>query len=307
MKKKQLQNYVEYYPFRMLIGILKGLPYAWSQGFILALFDLVGYRLGVRKSIAKNQLSKVYPTWSGLQIEQTLRKMYRQMGLNICEVYLAKDADLDRKSALLGTKHMDAALAMGNGVILATAHFGNWEAARLLPLHDIPLSVITKRQRNHLFDVYTNAIRTRNGLHIIDMKRGLRDIVADLKQNRVVCILADQNAGSAGLVLDFLGFPASHWKGVAKLSLRYQIPIIPGFVVRQADDSLRFEFSPMLYYPELADDEENYATVLQDIASITEAYIHRYPEQWFWVHKRWKHAYDMFEDATADVKTRLRS
>ncbi len=94
--------------------------------------------------------------------------------------------------------------------------------------------------------------------------------------------------------MDFLGFPASHWKGVAKLSLRYQLPIIPGFIVRTDDDKLRFEFSEMLYYPELEDVEENYEVVLKDIIQATEYYIRKYPEQWFWVHKRWKKAYDMF-------------
>lgn len=250
--------------------------------------------MGIRKQIAFKQMTRVYPTWTASKIERILRSMYRQMALNICEIYLMDDRTLNAKSSIIGQQHIDEALAMGKGAILATAHFGNWEAARILPLRDIPVSVITKRQRNSLFDDYTNAIRERNGVHTIDMRRGLRDIISDLKQNRMVAILADQNAHSSGLVLDFLGFPASHWKGVAKLSLRYQIPIVPGFVVRAEDDSLRFEFSQMLHYPQLKDDEANYARVLNDITCVTEEYIHHYPEQWFWVHKRWKYAFDMF-------------
>jgi len=112
----------------------------------------------------------------------------------------------------------------------------------------------------------------------------------DLSENRMLAILADQNAGSRGLIHDFLGFPASHWKGVAKLSLRYKIPIVPGFVVRQPDDSLIFRFFPILQYPDLADKEENYPKVIGDINARTEELIHQHPEQWFWVHKRWKGA-----------------
>ncbi|HOA29594.1 MAG TPA: lysophospholipid acyltransferase family protein [Candidatus Cloacimonadota bacterium] len=290
-----LQNKLEYYSFRGLIVLLSALPYASRKAIVCLLFDLVGYRFGIRREVAVKQMRKVYPDWSQTTIKRHVKKLYRQMALNILEVYLMDDATLNARSVIVGEEYVNEALALGRGAILATAHFGNWEAARILPLRDMPVSVITKRQRNKLFDAYTNGIRERNGVHTIDMKRGLRDILKDLRENRIVAILSDQNAGSAGMVLDFLGYPASHWKGVAKLSLRYDIPIIPGFVVREEDDTLRFEFHPMLRYPDLADDEANYRVVLSDITRITEEYIHKYPHQWFWVHKRWKHAYDMFK------------
>ncbi|MCK9584088.1 MAG: lysophospholipid acyltransferase family protein [Candidatus Cloacimonetes bacterium] len=295
MHRKKLINILEYYPFRALVALLKAMPYPVSKAFVLSLFHHIGYGVGIRRDVASIQLKKVYPDWPPERIKEVLKGLYRQMGLNIIEEYLMSDAQLAQKSEIKGREYVDEALAMGRGAILATAHFGNWEAARILPLKGIPLSVITKKQRNTLFDDYTNAIRERSGVHVIDMKRGLRDIISDLKDNRMVAILADQNAGSRGLVLDFLSYPASHWKGVAKLSLRYQIPIVPGFAVRTEDEGLCFEFSPMIYHPELKDQEENYEKVLSQIIAITEAYIHKYPEQWFWVHKRWKHAFDMFQ------------
>jgi len=279
----------------VLISLLASLPYTFSKSFVCVLFDLIGYRIGIRRNVAIRQMQKVYPAWSMATIRRNVKELYRQMALNIVEVYLMDDATLNARSVIVGGEHVNEALALGRGAILATAHFGNWEAARILPLRGMPISAITKRQRNRLFNDYTNKIRERNGMHTIDMKRGLRDILKDLRENRIVAILADQNAGSAGMVLDFLGYPASHWKGVAKLSLRYDIPIIPSFAVREEDDTLRFEFRPMLRYPELADDEANYGVVLSDITRITEEYIHKYPHQWFWVHKRWKHAYDMFK------------
>lgn len=296
MHRKDILNTLEYYPFRGLIKLLKLMPYGISKGFVLGLFGLFGYRLGIRKKVAYTQLRKVYPHFSDEHLRSILKGVYRQMALSIVEEYVLDDQRLLENSSIIGQEYVDKALSYGRGVILATAHFGNWEAARILPLKGLNVSVIAKKQRNTLFDAYTNSIRERNGVHVIDMKRGLRDIIADLKGNRIVAILADQNAGSKGMVLDFLGFPASHWKGVAKLSLRYKIPILPGFVVRDPDDKLRFEFSPIIYKPELEDQEENYPVILSEIIRVTEAYINQYPDQWFWVHKRWKHAYDMFED-----------
>lgn len=295
MPKNFLLNRLEYYPFRVLVALLRLLPYRCSKAIVVWLFSSVGYGLGIRRDVAEKQLRAVYPQWDESKIKSVLKDVYRQMALNIIDEYLVSDDDLLKKSEIKGKEHLDNALKEGRGVILATAHFGNWEAARVLPMVGVPLSVIVKRQRNRLFDDYTNRIRTRSGLRIIDMKRGLKGMMGDLKENRVVAILADQNAGKNGLIMDFLGFPASHWKGVAKISLRYQIPIVPGFVVRNADDSLTFEFHEPIIEHRLSDEEENYVLVLEKVNQHIESYIHEYPSQWFWVHKRWKHAHDFFE------------
>ncbi len=93
--------------------------------------------------------------------------------------------------------------------------------------------------------------------------------------------------------MNFLGFPASHWKGVAKLSLRYRVPIVPCFARRSEDDRIVFEFFPVILHNDLDDKEENYKIVLEEVNKILEHQIREHPEQWFWVHLRWKHSYDM--------------
>lgn len=258
-----------------------------------ALFLGIGYGLGIRRKIAMKQLTVVYPQKPVSDRRDILKKLYRNMALTIFEVYLTSDEKLFTDSQITGQDNVDMALSLGRGAILATAHFGNWEAARILPKAGIPLSVITKTQRNKKFDAYTKAIRERCGVRTIDMTRGLRDIVHQLGEGRLVAILIDQAAGAKGLMLDFLGFPASHWKGVAKLSLRYRVPIVPGFARRNDEDRIVFEFLPPLLHEELEDKDENYPIVLGELNGIIEAYIHKWPEQWFWVHKRWKHGYDM--------------
>lgn len=295
IKYKHIQNALEYYPFRVLIALLRALPYKLSRAIIVFMFQTLGYHLRIRRDVAETQIKHVYPNWSAERVNRLIKAVYRQMALNIAEEYLMDDATLSAKSDIIGLEFMREAQELDRGVVIATAHFGNWEAARILTTLGIPLSVIVKKQRNTMFDSYTNAIRTRSGLHIIDMKRGLREILADLSDKRVVAILADQNAGSRGIMLDFLGYPASNWKGVAKLSLRYKIPIVPGFVIRSPQDRIQFEFSKMIYHPELEDNEENIVVILNKIIKVTEEYIHKYPDHWFWVHKRWKHGYDMFK------------
>ncbi len=294
MPRKELVNKIEYYSFRAWLAGFKIMPRPMVRCILVFLFLVVGYGIGIRKSVAIKQLRRIYPDKNDSFIRAILKKMYIGMALTIQEIYLTDDKRLFNMCRIRGREYVDDALAMGRGAILATAHFGNWEAARILPMAGIPLSAIAKTQRNTLFDNYTNKIRKSCGLKVINMSRGLRDIVHQLGEGRLVAILMDQNAGKAGLMMDFLGYQASHWKGVAKLSLRYKVPIVPGFARRDEDGTLVFEFYPPILHEDLPDDEENYYTVLQEVNRIIEAQILKYPEQWFWVHKRWKYGFDMF-------------
>ncbi|MDD2228326.1 MAG: lysophospholipid acyltransferase family protein [Candidatus Cloacimonetes bacterium] len=294
MPSKELVNKIEYYSFRAWLAGFKLLPRFVVRYLLISLFHIVGYRMGIRKQIALKQLRQVYPDSTLSSLNIILKKMYHNMALTVLEEYLTDDETLFSMCKITGREFVDEALSLGRGAILATAHFGNWEAARILPKAGIPLSVIAKAQRNNLFDNYTNDIRRRCGLKVIDMKKGLRDIVKQLHEGRFVAILMDQNAGSSGLMMDFLGFPASHWKGVAKISLRYQIPIVPGFARRTEDGTIVFEFSKPILHEELDDKEQHYRVVLEEVNKIIEKEIYMYPDQWFWVHKRWKHGFDMF-------------
>ncbi len=280
----------------MFISTFRVLPYSISKAITLGLFYLAGYRLGIRRKVAEAQLHKVFPELSSAEIDRIVRKMYRNLALSALETYVTKDDILVSSTEISGREYVDQALSMNKGALLVTAHFGNWEAARVIPARGIPVAVIAKKQRNTLFNDYTDKMRSRQGAYIIDMKNALRGITKYLSQNSLVGILADQNAGGRGLVTNFLGYPASHWKGAAKISLKMKIPIIPGFALRTEKDNICVVFEPVIYHPDWDDSEENCLKLIQEINLILEKYIKKYPEQWFWVHKRWKGAYDMFKE-----------
>jgi len=279
-----------------MIAGLKAMPQSFARRLAIGVFELFGYHLGIRKFVAQRQLSRVFPDMSIGRQRKVLRSMYRKMALGALESYVIADSQLIETTSVSGRENVVEALSSGRGAILLTAHFGSWEAARILPALGIPLSVIAKKQRNRLFNDYTDRVRQKQGAQVIDMKKGLRAIMERLEQNELVAILADQNAGARGLVTDFLGYPASHWKGAAKLSLRKKIPILPAFALRKDDDLLEIVFETPIYHPEWEDNEENCVKLIAEGNSIIETYIRRYPDQWFWVHKRWKYAYDMFSE-----------
>ncbi|HOH46411.1 MAG TPA: hypothetical protein PLX59_01110, partial [Candidatus Cloacimonadota bacterium] len=154
---RRIQNRLEYIAFRGAVAILKTLPYHVAKEVLCGLFDLIGYRIGIRKKVALIQLEKAMPELDKSTRHSVLRKHYRMMALNAAEEYLLSADEMHARSFTTGREHCDEAFALGKGVILGTAHYGNWEAARVFPLFGIPVSVITKKQRNRLFNSYTDA------------------------------------------------------------------------------------------------------------------------------------------------------
>lgn len=287
MKRNAAVNWLEYLFFRAALFKLKLLPYKWGKWLLTRLFVWVGYGFGIRRHVADKNLEMAFGDMDASERRELLKNVYHNLGLTAAELYLQPEDKLLKSIEFLGKEHLEQALAMGRGAILATAHFGNWEAARVLPHFDIPLAVVTKKQHNPLFEKYNSTLRQKHGLKLIDHESGLKDIMRWLSKNGVVAILTDQNAGDTGLVMDFLGSPASHWKGVAKIALRYGVPIVPGFALRDKDGGIQMRFEAMLPTQGLKDDEENIREVTKEVGSVIETYVRKWPEQWFWVHRRW--------------------
>jgi len=288
---RKLQNRAEYVAFRFAVEVFRLLPYSLSKAIIIGIFDIIGYNIGVRRELAEQQLMDVFPDLSMTERNKIIRNVYRNMALNVIDIYLLSDKQLFEMSRFENSECLQEALSRKKGVLLITGHFGDWEApCRMLPMAGYGLAMITKKQRNRLFDDFTNAIRERQGGTIIDMKNALKGVLEHTNHNDLIGILIDQDAGKRGVLVDFLGKPASNWKGTAKIALRYQIPIVPGFVIRNKDESLTFRFEKMIDPSGMKDTEENIMQLIKSMNKALEDKIRQYPEQWFWVHKRWKGA-----------------
>lgn len=267
------------------------MPYTLAKHLLIGLFDLIGYRIGIRRKLAIKQLQEIFPQYDKQQSSKIIRRMYRHMAINAAEIYLISDKRLLSICSFENRQFAEEALSRKKGALLITGHFGNWEAPlRILPMVGLGVAAITKKQRNARFDDYTTRIRQRQGGTIIDMNMALRGVLEHTKHNDLIGILIDQNAGKRGILMDFLGKPASTWSGTAKMALRFQIPIVPGFVIRDADDRLVFHFDQLIDPAGLVDNEENVALITASMNAALEEQIRKSPEQWFWVHKRWKGA-----------------
>jgi KDO2-lipid IV(A) lauroyltransferase len=174
-------------------------------------------------------------------------------------------------------------------VLALTAHFGNWELLTVsAALLDIPLGILYRPLDFKPIDRFFVNLRTRFGAKVIPQKRALREILRSLGGGEIIALLMDQNVDwYEGVFVDFMGRRACTNKGLALIALKSEAPVVPVFMVRR-----RNGFTT-IFLPEIPlikngdktrDIEENTAQYNKVIAS----FLHQYPEQWFWLHQRWK-------------------
>lgn len=289
MKKQQLSK-IEFNFFISIIRLFRQFPFSVAEKILANLMRFGGTILRLRYDVASTNLKMVFPDFNKKQIKDIISTMYYDMGRTVAETYFADNDDILNNSEIVGFDNIYKALESGKGAILATLHMGNWELAGIAIARKTKMSVVLKRQRNRYFDKYTNELREKEDIVLINKKNALRPILSLLKQNYVVGILMDQNAGKNGIVTDFLGHPASTFVGTAKIAIKQKCPIIPAVAYRDKDGKNHFVVEEPILTSDITNTPENVKALTEQVSKRLENYIIKYPSQWFWVHKRWKGA-----------------
>jgi KDO2-lipid IV(A) lauroyltransferase len=182
---------------------------------------------------------------------------------------------------------LHALLECGRGTLILAGHLGNWElGASAVAACGVPIDVVAQRQRNPLFDRAMNEARRRLGSGVIERGETMRAGLRALRQNRVLAIVADQNAGPTGVFLPFFGKLASTTRGPAILAARARAPILLGVPLRQSSGRMLVRFELIADAERSCADEA--AHIMGDYLSALENAVRSAPEQYFWHHKRWK-------------------
>ena len=182
------------------------------------------------------------------------------------------------------------AMEHGNGVLGLTGHFGNWELmAAAISIHFGPGAVLVRPIDFRPMDQLIYALRSRFGAEVIAKGGAMRRVLGVLKEKKIVGILLDQNVDwYEGVFVDFLGRQACTNKGLALLALKTNAPVIPTFSVRQRDGRYRIIFENEVNLVRTGDKTRDVEDNTALFTGIIERYIRRYPDHWFWFHKRWK-------------------
>ena len=265
-----------------------------AKGIADAIADL-GRALTPRwRRTAQTNIAMAFPGWEPEKRARILRECYRNLGRNLLAI-----ARLPRLTPLNvgrwihydGFEHYENALARGRGVIFLTAHLGAWElSAAAHALYGHPMWLMVRPLDNPFLDRLIDARRRLFGNRTIRKKDSAREVLAVLRNNAAVGILADQNAGgSDGVFVDFFGRKASATKGVAQIAARTGAAIVPGFAVwDDADQRYVLKFYPAIQLADSSDREADLLENTQRCQTAIERAIRERPGQWLWIHRRWK-------------------
>ncbi len=239
-------------------------------------------------------LRLAFPDWDEARRRKVIRGMVRSIGWMAGEFsqfpkYTRQN--IERIVVLDGFENFAAAQQKGKGVIFLTGHMSAWELAPFAhALYGHPLHFLVRPIDNSRVDTLVDHYRCLSGNRPIEKNRSARAILEVLRDQGTVGILADVNTTLAeGVFVDFFGIPACSTTGIARIALRTDAPVVPGFL--HWDENLRkyrLRFEPAVPLVRSGDDEADVRETTARFMKVIEDYARTYPDQWLWVHKRWK-------------------
>lgn len=295
-QKRPLKRRIAYLLLRVFTAIMAGLawllPLSWLRRLATAIAYIICAFVPSRLRLAQENLRQVFrDRFDAAQ----RRQIARRATVNICKTMIEllkmrhlTPQQVTEQVSLRGQQHLWAALERGKGVILLTAHFGNWElGGARLAAEGFPMAVIARDANEGFAARLINQARERHGERVL-AREDLGEIVRVLRDNRCLAILPDQHAAQGGIVVDFLGRPAATATGVATLALRIGCAVVPLFGPRQPNDSIDGYILPAVELIRTGDRDRDIRENTELINRIIGEQITKYPEQWLWLHDRWK-------------------
>jgi KDO2-lipid IV(A) lauroyltransferase len=287
-KKNRTQLWAEYIFAYCLVTALRFLPLglaAWLAASAAKVLDRAVPRL---RRIARLNLAMALPELDPAKRESIVDGTFGGIGRLLLAVARFPSLDASNINTWIGyegLEHYAAAKQAGRGVLVATAHLGNWELSAFAhAMMTEPMNVMVRPLDNRLIDRLVEDRRTLSGNRLIFKRDAARAVLKALKNNEAVGVLIDQNTSeNEGVFVDFFGKLACAGSGFVKLAYRSQAPVVPGFALWDQDRKRHvLRFFPAI---ELTGDER---VDTQRIHAFLERTIRQYPDQWMWIHRRWK-------------------
>jgi KDO2-lipid IV(A) lauroyltransferase len=278
----------------MLVHGLGALPRSMART-AGAWIGAVAFRLlGRLRRVGLRNLAMAYPQWSERKRDATLRLLYRNLGWLLAEFCLMGGYSREEASRFIeydGLEHYLAARDLGRGVLVVTGHLGAWELSSFYhSLVGFPMGLVIRRLDNPLVDEFVNRIRTLHGNRVIHKDDFARGLISAMRAGETVGILMDTNmTPPQGVFVPFFGLQACTASGLARVALKTEAAVLPGFLLwDEARSKYILRFGERM---ELARTNDAAADVVTNTAAFTaaiESYVRANPEQWLWMHRRWK-------------------
>ncbi len=304
-----MKNYIIYFLVNLTAYFFRLFPLYFSLyigktlGFLMYIF------YNKRRRIAYSNLKAAFSKkFSPQEIKRINKNCFLNLALTIVEIlripklsqeYIKEYIEIE------GKENMDKAISKGKGVILVTAHFGNWELLALVEaMIGYPMKVLAREQKHPQLNRMLNRYREAKGCKVVHKGIQIREIIHSLRNNQIVGILVDQDAGRGGIYVDFFNRPTSTPRGLISIASKTGADIIPVFIIRKTGPYHKMVMEEPLELEADVVEESQVDFVrklepakkmrfsdgvnLQKFNRVLEKYIEKYPSQWLWLHKRWK-------------------
>lgn len=293
-----MKERIEYYIVNFFVWIIGYFPNVVVYKILKCIGNLFFKYEKRRSTLTKRNLKLAFPEKSDEEIYKLAKKAYESISITIAEIILMFNEKLDYENIINGKEEALKKLEQytknaKNGVIIITAHFSNWElAAQFLPRNGYPMIAIGRKGNNELIERnLTTPFRERFGNKNIFKKTAMLNIIKALKKSKNVGLLIDQKSGGQNsMKAKFFGENADTTTSIATLKLKYNPIILPIFMPRETNG----KYTPIILEPieyigeEESEKSEKIKKMTQNYNDIFEETIREYPEQWFWMHNRWR-------------------
>lgn len=285
---------LEYAAFQLVAFLVQLLPISGARWIGRRLGRFVFHPLGYRKEVTLSNLRRAFPEKAQVEIESIARGAYENIGIALLELtwfpkmsreHLGEMVHFDKPDILQN------AYNKGKGLIILTAHFGNWEllGQSFIVKFGFPVNGLAKTQSNPLVNESINRRRSRIGNKVIQMETSLREVVKALRHGEAVGLVADQAAPKENVPIEFFGTMVPTHQGPSAFCLKLGSPMVSVFSVRRPDGSYDAIVQEVPSEDLKGDSEENINELTRRHVKITEEIIRKHPDHWLWQHKRWKH------------------
>jgi KDO2-lipid IV(A) lauroyltransferase len=291
-RRKKIDQWIGRMAMKALSRMARAMPEAWALKLGAGVGVFVYHLLPRYRNVSIRNLTQVFgDEWTPERIERTARDVFRHIGMNLMEFLRfpsMRPEHLDEMVRVEGEEHAREALRRGKGVLAITSHYGNFELFGATFVHKgYPISVIARSADDEETNNLINGIRERMGYHVFPRKNAARQSIATLKRNEILGVLPDQNDVD-GIFVPFFGRPAATAIGPAYMALHTGAAILPAFIHREPDNTHVVKIFPPLEYEPTGDRAADLYNLTLAINQAIERAIREHPEQWFWLHNRWK-------------------
>lgn len=293
--KRQIGRSIALISLEFFCVILRILPKFCVYGFADLITNIAYFVAVKHRRIAQESLNIAFGrNKSKTETKKIIKACFANMAKGVLEMLASIDnpSVLDKMVVVEGRENLDRALAKGKGVIIVSAHFGNFPLLLTkLAILGYRLNVIVRKLRDEKADEFFDRKRSALGVKSVYSQPRAKCVKKSmdlLRNNELVFMLMDQNFGTGGVFVDFFGRKAATATGPLVFALRTEASIVPVFIIRQKNNTHRLVIEPELNLEARSDKQEMIQVNVAKITAIIEKYIRQYPAEWGWIHRRWK-------------------